>query len=105
MTDRYIPLQNYQAFVVHEALGGETRPIRDTVHGGGDAFLLSKGNSTLEVFPGVPVARLRSKDAILEIYRFAGLKVDADAGIVVFEHGHAAGDAQLIVSADSQASL
>jgi hypothetical protein len=101
MTERFTRFQEFDSQTAAEALGTESRALRDVAHGDGAA--LSLGETTLEVYRDAGVARVTTEDARVEIHRVPRFVVSPRG--VLFEQGDADQRRRLLVRGDGNVSF
>src|SRR3954464_4563456 len=86
---------------VGEALGTESRALRDVAHGDGEA--LSVGDAILEVYQDAGVARVTTPDARIELFRVPNYSISGER--VIFEQGDQDDRTRLQVRADGKVAF
>ena len=104
MTERYSEFANFDSSALSQALGAESRSMRDVAHGEGEALTIA-GKATLEVYPSAGVARVTTQKARVEVFCLRGMTTDDEAGRVVFQHDDDEERTRLLVRADGNVSF
>src|SRR4051794_6670862 len=91
----------FDAQAAGEALGSQPRTTRDVAHGDGEA--LDVGDTTLEVYRDVGVARVTTPDARVELFRVPRYAITSER--VVFEQGEDDDRSRLLVRGDGKVSF
>jgi hypothetical protein len=104
MTERYSEFPKFDRRAFEDALGADSRSLRDVAHGEGAAVTLDNATE-LEVYPTAGVARVTTENARVELFRVPGVMTDDEAGRVLFQHGEADNRARLLVRADGTVSF
>jgi hypothetical protein len=105
MPETYTPFPEFDSEAVRQALGAESRSLRDVAHGEGEAVTLRGGKTELEVYPTAGVARVTIEHARVELFRVPGITTDDEAGHVLFRHGEEDSRSRLLVRADGNVSF
>jgi hypothetical protein len=103
MTEQSSNFSEFDSKAAGEALGAESRALRDVAYGDGQA--LSVGNTVLEVYPTDGFARVTTQHARIELFRVPTYGIDPDAGRVVFEQGENDDRSRLLVRNDGKVSF